>query len=151
MSLKKQIQSRLKQAMKERDSNTVRTLRTLTAEIKNVEIEKRAEASEEDILRVLRKGLRARKDSIAEFEKASRADLVEAEKAEMELIASFLPKELSEEEIRKIVSSAIEKTGASSMKQIGAVMKAALAEVKGRADGSQVNRIARELLQNPPS
>ena len=89
-----------------------------------------------------------RKEAIEMYEKGGRQDLVEKEKAELAVVESYLPKQMSEEEIRELVKEAIEATGASSPKDIGKVMQHVMPKVKGRADGSVVNKIVREMLAN---
>ncbi|RUM86962.1 MAG: GatB/YqeY domain-containing protein [Thermovibrio sp.] len=146
MSLKERLKADMKEAMKAKDKLKLSTIRMINSLIKNAEIEKRGELSDEEIVQLLMKYAKQRRESIEMYEKGGRQDLVEKERAELEIVESYLPKQMSEEELREVVKRAIEETGASSPKDIGKVMKAVMPKVKGRADGSLVNRIARELL-----
>ncbi|MDP3057045.1 MAG: GatB/YqeY domain-containing protein [bacterium] len=160
-SLKERISQDLIIAVKGKDKVKSLVLRSLNAAIKNAEIIKRAKLSKgseevnlekesilsnEEVIGVISSQIKQRKDSISEFEKANRLDLVEKEKAEMAVLAIYLPPQLSEAEVRKIVSDAIGKTGASSVKEMGRVMASIMPEVKGKADGTMVSGIVKELL-----
>ncbi len=159
--LKGRISRDLITAVKAKDKVKSLVLRSLNAAIKNAEIIKRAKLSkgsetvnlekacilsDEEAVGVISSQIKQRKDSIGEFEKANRFDLVEKEKAEMAVLAVYLPPQLSEAEVRKIVSEAIAKTGASSVKEMGRVMVFIMPLVKGKADGTMVSGIVKELL-----
>ncbi len=146
MSLKERLKADMKEAMKAKDKVKLSTIRMINSLIKNAEIEKRGELTDEEIIQLLMKYAKQRKESIEMYEKGGRQDLVEKEKAELAVVESYLPKQMSEEEIREIVKQTIEEVGASSVKDMGKVMKAVMPKVKGRADGSVVNRIVKELL-----
>ena len=146
MSLKERLKADMKEAMKAKDKVKLSTIRMINSLIKNAEIEKRGELTDEEIIQLLMKYAKQRKESIEMYEKGGRQDLVEKEKAELAIVESYLPRQMSEEEIREIVKQTIEEVGASSVKDMGKVMKAVMPKVKGRADGSVVNRIVKELL-----
>ena len=146
MGLKERLKADMKEAMKAKDKIKLSTIRMINSLIKNAEIEKRGELTDEEIIQLLMKYAKQRKESIEMYEKGGRQDLVEKEKAELAVVESYLPKQMSEEEIREIVKETIEEVGASSIKDMGKVMKAVMPKVKGRADGSVVNRIVKELL-----
>ena len=146
MGLKERLKADMKEAMKAKDKVKLSTIRMINSLIKNAEIEKRGELTDEEIIQLLMKYAKQRKESIEMYEKGGRQDLVEKEKAELAVVESYLPKQMSEEEIREIVKQTIEEVGASSVKDMGKVMKAVMPKVKGRADGSVVNRIVKELL-----
>jgi len=146
MSLKERLKADMKEAMKAKDKVKLSTIRMINSLIKNAEIEKRGELTDEEIIQLLMKYAKQRKESIEMYEKGGRQDLVEKEKAELAVVESYLPKQMSEEEIREVVKQTIEEVGASSVKDMGKVMKAVMPKVKGRADGSVVNRIVKELL-----
>ncbi len=146
MGLKERLKADMKEAMKAKDKIKLSTIRMINSLIKNAEIEKRGELTDEEIIQLLMKYAKQRKESIEMYEKGGRQDLVEKEKAELAVVESYLPKQMSEEEIREIVKQTIEEVGASSVKDMGKVMKAVMPKVKGRADGSVVNRIVKELL-----
>ncbi|WP_456436808.1 GatB/YqeY domain-containing protein [Desulfurobacterium sp.] len=146
MGLKERLIKDMKEAMKARDKVKLSTIRMINSLIKNAEIDKRGELTDEEIVSLLQKYAKQRRESIELYEKGGRRDLVEKEKAELAIVESYLPEQMSEDEIRRIVEEAIAGTGASSPKDLGKVMKVVMPKVKGKADGSVVNRIARELL-----
>ena len=148
MGLKAQLLQDMKEAMRARDKVRLSTIRMINSLIKNAEIEKRGELTDDEIIQLLMKYAKQRKEAIEMYEKGGRQDLVEKEKAELAVVESYLPKQMSEEEIRELVKEAIEATGASSPKDIGKVMQHVMPKVKGRADGSVVNKIVREMLAN---
>ena len=148
MGLKAQLLQDMKEAMKSKDKVKLSTIRMINSLIKNAEIEKRGELTDDEIIQLLMKYAKQRKEAIEMYEKGGRQDLVEKEKAELAVVESYLPKQMSEEEIRELVKEAIEATGASSPKDIGKVMQHVMPKVKGRADGSVVNKIVREMLAN---
>src|SRR5688572_30649132 len=143
MSLKERITSDMTAAMKARESERLSTLRMVKAAVQNREIEKGGELSEEELVKALQSLVKQRRDSVEQYEKAGRTELAEKEKAEIAVIEEYLPQAASLEEIERAVAEAIAETGATSMKEMGAVMKAAQARLAGRnADGRTV-RIGR--------
>jgi uncharacterized protein YqeY len=146
MSLKEQLKEDMKAALKAKDKEKLSVIRMLQSLIKNAEIDKRGELTDEEIISLLMKYAKQRRESIELYEKGGRQDLVEKERRELQIVESYLPKQMSEEEIRELVAKVIEEVGASSPKDIGKVMQAVMPKVKGRADGSTVNKIVRELL-----
>ena len=146
MSLKERLKEDMKAALKAKDKEKLSVIRMLQSLIKNAEIDKRGELTDEEIISLLMKYAKQRRESIELYEKGGRQDLVEKERRELQIVESYLPKQMSEEEIRELVAKVIEEVGASSPKDIGKVMQAVMPKVKGRADGSLVNRIVRELL-----
>ncbi len=148
MSLKDQIMSDVKQAMKDKQKDKLATLRFLQAAIKNKEIDLRpAEITEDDVLTVLKKSVKQRKDSISQFEEAGRQDLVDKEKAELQFIEVYLPSMMSEEQIQVAVDKVLKESGSTDIKQMGQIMKAVIAETKGLADNSVVSQLVRKALQ----
>lgn len=144
MTLQEKIQANLTEAQKAKDEEKTTILRSLNAAIKNEEIAKRPEElKEEDVLTVLKREVKKLNDAIVEFEKAGRGDLKEQYKKEAEVLKEYLPEEMSEEEIRKIVK---EKVSASEDDNFGKIMKEVMAETKGQADGGTVSRIVKEEL-----
>jgi uncharacterized protein YqeY len=141
-----QLDQDMKAAMKQKDKETLSTIRMVRAAIKKVEIDNRGELSDDQALQVVMKEVKQRRDSLAEYEKAGREDLAAKEKREIEILSAYLPQQLSEEELREIVQQAIADTGATSKKEMGKVMGAVLPKVKGRADGKQVNQLVQQLL-----
>ncbi len=145
MSLEK-IDADLKTAMKERNEIKLGTLRMLKAAIQNKEIDKRKPLSDQEILEVVQKQVKQRKDSIVEFEKANRQDLLKKETAEIVILEQYLPKQLSESELKAIIEKAIQTTGAKAKADRGKIMKEVMPQIAGRADGKQVNQIVSLLL-----
>lgn len=146
MSLKETLNADMKQAMKDKDKQTLSVLRVLKAAIQNEEIKTGNELTDEDMLTVLSREMKQRQDAKDEFQKASRDDLVAQQDAEMEVIQRYLPEPLTTDELKAIVEETINETGANSMKDMGQVMSAVLSKVKGRANGKEVNEIVRSFL-----
>lgn len=145
--LDEQINKDYIQAMKSRDSLKSSTLNFLRAQIKNVRIEKRVETLEDnDIISVLKKQVKQRQDSIEQYNLGGRADLAEKETKEMEILKTYLPKELSTDEIMAVVQAVIKETGAASMKDMGNVMKTSLEKLGGKADNKALSEIVRKCL-----
>ena len=147
MSLKQQIISDMTAAMKAQDAARTSTLRMLKAAITNREKEGGGELTDEDVQKLLRSQMKQRRDSVEQFEKAGRQELADKEKAEISIIESYLPQAASQEEIDQAVSAAISETGASSVKDMGAVMKAVMASLAGKnADGKMVSETVKSKL-----
>ncbi|MEK7533967.1 MAG: GatB/YqeY domain-containing protein [Patescibacteria group bacterium] len=149
--LKQQLQEELKQSMLARDELKTSVLRLLLSAINYYEIQKGGagyEATDENVLTVIQKEVKQRKDSIEQFQKGNRQDLVDKEKKELEMLQKYLPEQMGVEEIKKLVIEAIKQTGAKSMADIGKVMGTLMSKVKGKADGSVISKIVRETLHN---
>jgi uncharacterized protein YqeY len=146
--LLKKLQEEMKAAMKSGDKEKLSTVRMLISEIKKVQIDQKKELTDEEIIQILQRYAKQRKESIKQYKEAGREDLAEKEERELKIVQEFLPKQLSEEEIKKIVEEVINETGASSMKDMGRVMKAVMEKVKGRAEGSVVSSIVKEKLSS---
>ncbi|TPE54963.1 GatB/YqeY domain-containing protein [Maribrevibacterium harenarium] len=144
--LKKHISDSLKTAMRAKEKARVTIIRTIQAEIKRVEVDERIEVDDARILVILDKMVKQRKDSFQQFTDGGREDLADIEKAEMEVIAEFLPQPLTEDEVSAIVKAAIEETGARNMQQMGAVMAIVKPQVQGRADMGVVSKQVKALL-----
>jgi uncharacterized protein YqeY len=149
MSLKERIVSDMTVAMKARDAARLSTLRMIKASVMNREIEKGAELTDEELTKAMQSLVKQRRDSIEQYEQAGRQELAAKERAEIEVIKAYLPQAASREEIEVAVSEAVKETGASSMREMGAVMKAAQARLAGRnADGRTVSEIVKAKLGN---
>ena len=147
MSLSKQIVTDLTAAMKAQDAARTSTLRMVKAAMMNRQIEKGAELDDEDMQKLLRSLVKQRRDSIEQYEKAGRQELVDKESAEIAVIETYLPKAVSQEEIEQVVMAVIAETGASSMKDMGKVMKAVQAALAGKnADGRLVSEVVKAKL-----
>ncbi len=144
--LKERIQSDLRAAMLAKDEPRKAALRMLTAAIRNAEIAAGGELAAGDLLAVVQRQVKQRRESIAEFRKGGRDDLVERETAELEAFAGYLPEEASREEITEAARTVIEETGASGPRDIGKVMPLLMKRFQGRADGRVISEIARGLL-----
>lgn len=147
MSLSKQIVSDLTASMKAQDASRTSTLRMVKAAMMNRQIEKGSELDDDDVQKLLRSLVKQRRDAIEQYDKAGRQELVAKEKAEIEIIETYLPQAASSEEIERAVMLAITETGASSMKDMGKVMKAAQSALAGKnADGRLVSEIVKAKL-----
>ena len=147
MSLSKQIVADLTTAMKAQDAAKTSTLRMVKAAMMNRQIEKGSELDDEDTQKLLRSLVKQRRDSVEQYQKAGRQELVDKEQAEIDVIEAYLPKAASQEEIEQAVAAAIAETGASSMKDMGKVMKAAQAALAGKnADGRLISEIVKAKL-----
>lgn len=146
MSLKEQVQNEMKQAQLAKDQKRLDALRLLLAAIKQREIDERITLTDPQIIEVIGKMIKQRKDSISQYEKAAREDLVNQEKFEIELLQKYLPEQISEVELNQIIKNAIANTNATSAKDIGKVMSAVKPQVQGRADMSAVSSKIKELL-----
>ncbi len=146
MSLKEQFSADLKDAMRQRDDRRRDVLRFTLAAFHNAEIAARKELSDDDALAVLSKEGKRRQESIEEFRKAGRQDLVDKEEAELVILSPYLPQQLSRDEIIASVREVIAQTGASGPKDFAKVMPAVMQQLRGRADGRAVNEMVRELL-----
>lgn len=149
MSLKDKIISDLTAAMKARDTSRLSTLRMVKSNLMNRQIEKGGELTDEEITKAMQSLVKQRKDSIEQYQSAGRDELAAKEAAEIAVIEEYLPQAASAEEIERAVSEAITETGASSMKEMGAVMKAAQAKLSGKTvDGKLMSETVRIKLQN---
>jgi len=163
--LKEKILQNLNTALKEKKELELSVLRMLSAAVQNresekrtklwkekadlpsEELEKKSKLTDEEVLEVISSEAKKRKESIEGFQKGKREDLVEKEKKELEILESYLPEQLSEEEIKKLVQETVSKVGAKEMRDVGKVMQELMPEVKGRADGALVSKIAKESLE----
>jgi uncharacterized protein len=148
MSVISKIDSDIKEALKAGQKEKLTTLRGLKSDLKYAQIDKGKELTEEEVLAVLASAAKKRRDSIEQFQAGNRQDLVDSETFGLRIIEAYLPKQLTEDELRQIVSDAIQETGAQSPQQIGLVMKAVMPKIKGKADGKLVNRLVSEILAN---
>ena len=148
MSIKDQLMADMKQAMKDREAGklALSTIRMVRASIKKFEIDNQTELDDDGVLQILMKEVKMRQDSLEEFKKANRAELVAQAEGEIAILKKYLPEALSDEELKAIVAETIAEVGATSPKDIGKVMPKVMAKTKGRADGKRINAIVRGLL-----
>ena len=146
MSLIEKIDIELIKALKSGEKEKVVVLRGLKSDIKYKKIEKGENLTNEEVIAVLSVNTKKIRDSIEQFDKGGREDLVTKEKAALKIISEYLPEQLGEEELRGIVKQAVEESGAESPQQMGLVMKIVMPKIKGRADGKLVSKLATEFL-----
>lgn len=146
MSLKERLAEDLKSSMKNKDTVRKNTVQLVRTAVLQVEKDKKVTLEDEDILEVIAKQLKQRRDSLPEYEKSGREDLISELKREMEVLMEYLPEQLSMDELRPIVEEAVKAVGTESMKDMGRIMEYVMPKVKGRADGKAVSDIAKSLF-----
>jgi hypothetical protein len=146
MSLEERLVEEMKQALKSNDKLRLSTIRMIRSALKNKEIELRKKLEDEEVVKVIQVMVRKGEESVEQFQIGGRMDLVEKEKKEIEILKSFLPQPLSQEEILKIIDQSIQETQASSLKDIGKVMKSVMPKMGGKADGKLINQLVKERL-----
>lgn len=145
--LEEKIQDDVKSALKNSEKIKVSALRMLISDIKNRKIAERIDAlDDENVISIIQKRVRQHNESIEQFKKASREDLVSQELAELAVLKAYLPEEISKEAVKQIVEEVVKTVGASSLKDMGTVMKESLSRLKGRSDGKVVSDIVKEIL-----
>lgn len=144
--LKEKLMSDLKEAMKEKQILRKNVVQMIRAAILQVEKDKQIELDDNQVLEIIAKESKKRKDSLSDYEKSGRQDLIDQVNQEIEIISEYLPKQLSKEEITSIVKEIIEETGATTIKDMGKVMKVAKEKMGASADGKTINEVAKELL-----
>lgn len=145
--LKEQLMNDLKEAMKDKNEIKKNTVQMVRAAILQVEKDKGIELDDNQIVDIIAKESKKRKDAAVDFEKSGREDLIEKNKQELEILSSYLPKQLNKDEIAEVVKNIISKVGATSIKEMGAVMKSAKEEMGASADGKTINEVVKELLK----
>ncbi|MBS4191347.1 GatB/YqeY domain-containing protein [Bacillus sp. FJAT-49705] len=146
MSLLERLNEDMKQAMRNKEKDKLTVIRMIKASMQNEAIKQGADLSEEQELTVLSREVKQRKDSLHEFDKAGREDLVEKIRTELQFVELYMPKQLSEDEVSKIVQETVAETGAKSKADMGKVMAAIMPKVKGKADGALVNKLVQQHL-----
>ena len=148
MTLKKRLQDDLKNAMRQKDEVRKRTLRIALAEIKNQEIEVRGELSDADVGAILQKETKRRRETLDELATVDRPDLVASQQAELEILAEYLPQQLSREDVIDLARQIVAEIGAEGPRQMGEVMRVLMPQLKGQADGKVVSQVVRDLLSS---
>lgn len=146
MSLKEKLQEDLKSSMKNKDTIRKSVITLVRAAIKQIEVDQRVELDDVAVMDIISRQLKQRNDSLAEFEKAGREDLIEETKSEIQVLKEYLPQQLSEEELEKIVIETIAEVGATSMKDMGKIMAIIKPKTAGRADGRKINELVKKNL-----
>lgn len=144
--LKQQITNEMKAAMRAKEKTRLGTIRMILAELKRIEVDERIELDDTRVLAVLDKMSKQRRDSISQFEEAARMDLADAERQELEVIKTFLPQPLTEEEIADLIKQAAETSGAQSMQDMGKIMGILKPQVQGRADMGIISKLVKAQL-----
>ncbi len=144
--LKKSITDDMKSAMKAKDRQALKAVRMILEAIKQKEIDERIELDDAQVMTVIQKMVKQRKDSISQFSDAGRTDLVEIEEAELEIINNYMPEQLSDEEVAAVVDKAINDSGANSMKDMGKLMGMLKSQLQGKADMSLVSQLIKSKL-----
>lgn len=147
MSLLDQLQKDMITAMKAHDKDTLSVVRMLKSAVKTAQIDAGHELSRDEELDVLNHEMKQRKESLADFQKAGRQDLVDKTNAEIKVVAKYLPAQMSEDEVKDVVSSTLKSINATSMKDFGKAMGAVMGKLKGKADGKLVNKLVKAELQ----
>lgn len=146
MSLKEKLAADLKDAMKNKDTIRKNVVQFIRAGILQIEKDKKITLDDEGVMEVIAKQLKQRRDSLPDYEKSGRDDLIAELKTEMNILMEYLPKQLTEDELKEIVLEAVKETGATTVKDMGKIMAFVMPKTKGRADGKIINEIARAML-----
>jgi uncharacterized protein YqeY len=146
MSIKEKLKADMIAAMKGKEKDRLECIRFIQAAVKKVEVDTRKDLDDAAIISILMNQTKQRKDSIDQFKKGGREDLVAKEEAELKILQSYLPEQMGAEELKNLIELAVKETGASSMKEMGLVIKAAMAKVAGRAEGSVVSDLVKKRL-----
>ena len=145
--LKEKLMEDLKKSMKEKNEIRKNTVQIIRAAILQIEKDKGIAVDDEKIIEIIAKEVKVKKDALSDFEKAEREDLINQTNEEISILEEYLPKQLTKEEIKEIVSEVIEEIGATSIKDMGVVMKEAKAKIGASADGKSINEVVREILK----
>ncbi|RXJ88986.1 glutamyl-tRNA amidotransferase [Arcobacter sp. CECT 8983] len=146
MSLKQKLKDDLKLAMREKNIVKRDSIRAINTMIKQIEVDERKELSDEDVLKLIQKGIKQREESIAQYKEASRDDLVAKEQEQVDIFKEYMPKQLSDEELESSMKEIIAEVGATTVKDMGKVMGTASKKLAGVADGKRINEMTKKLL-----
>lgn len=147
MTTKRQFEEALKEAMRSKDDVRKRTIRMVLSAIKLSEIEKGEDLEESEMMAVLQKEVKSRRESVTDAQRAGRSDLIDAAEAEIKVLEEYLPEPLTTDQLESIAKEAIDEVGATSMREMGRVMKVLMPRIQGQATGEQASQIVRKLLQ----
>lgn len=146
MTLKDRLMDDMKVSMKNKDTLRKSVITMIRASVKQKEVDNRVELTDDDVIELIAKQLKQRNDALVEFEKAEREDLITQTKAEIEILASYLPQQLTDEELEAVVRDAVAEVNAQSIKDMGKIMGKVMAVAKGRVDGKRINEMAKKIL-----
>ncbi|GFN34707.1 GatB/YqeY domain-containing protein [Tepidimicrobium xylanilyticum] len=147
MSLKEKLMEDLKTSMKNKNTVRKNAITMIRAAIKQAEVDRRIELNDEEILEIISKQVKEKKNALEDFKKGQRQDLVDLTEQEIEILLEYLPKQLTDEELKEIVVETINEVKAKDIKDMGKIMKSIMPKIKGRADGSRVNEVVRQVLK----
>ena len=147
MNLKEQLTNDLKESMKNKEQVKKSVVTLIRAAIKKKEVDERVELNDEAVLDIISKQMKQRNDALEEFKKAGRDDLISQTEEEIQVLLSYLPKQLTDDELRVLIKEAIDKTGASSSKDMGKIMGILMPKTKGKADGKRINTLVSEFFK----
>ncbi|MBF1050758.1 MAG: GatB/YqeY domain-containing protein [Peptostreptococcaceae bacterium] len=147
MNLKEQLTNDLKESMKNKEQVKKSVVTLIRAAIKQKEVDERVELNDEAVLDIISKQMKQRNDALEEFKKAGRDDLISQTEEEIQVLLSYLPKQLTDDELRVLIKEAIDKTGASSSKDMGKIMGILMPKTKGKADGKRINTLVSEFFK----
>ena len=146
MSLKQQLKDDLKTAMREKQIVKRDAIRSINTMIKQIEVDERKELDDNDIIKLIQKGIKQREEAITQYKDASRDDLVQKEQDQIDVFSIYLPKQLSDDELQNVLQAIITEVGATSMKDMGKIMNPAKEKLGGSADGKRINEMVKKLL-----
>lgn len=147
MSLKERLLQDMKEAMRNKDDIKKNAIQMVRSAVLQVEKDKKVTLDDDGIIEIIAKEIKTKRDSLPDYERSGRQDLIDKLNAEINILLSYLPEQLTENELEEIVKQTIQETGANSIKDIGKVMQSVMPKVKGRADGKIINQIVRKFLQ----
>lgn len=146
MSLKQQLKDDLKTAMREKNIVKRDSIRAITTMMKQIEVDERKELSDEDVLKLIQKGIKQREEAVIQYKDASRDDLVEKEQSQIDIFKEYMPKQLEDNELEEKMKEIISEIGATSIKDMGKIMGQASKKLAGLADGKRINEMTKKLL-----
>lgn len=146
MTLKEQLKSDLKDAMRAKEITKRDAIRSINTMIKQIEVDERIELDDAAIIKLVQKGIKQREEALLQFKEASRDDLVQIEQSQIDIFSLYLPKQLTDSELETIIKDIITQTGATSMKDMGKIMNPAKEQIGGGADGKRINEMVKKLL-----
>ena len=146
MTLKEQLKSDLKDAMRAKEINKRDSIRAINTMIKQIEVDQRIELSDDDIVKLVQKGIKQREEAIVQYKEAQRDDLISKEQEQIDVFSLYLPKQLDDSELESIIQAIIDEVGATSMKDMGKIMNPAKQKIGGSADGKRINEMVKKLL-----
>ncbi|MEA3498666.1 MAG: GatB/YqeY domain-containing protein [Campylobacterota bacterium] len=146
MTLKEQLKSDLKDAMRAKEIMRRDSIRAINTMIKQIEVDQRVELGDDDIIKLIQKGVKQREEAIVQYKEAKRDDLVKTEQDQIDIFSNYLPKQLNDSELEVIIAAIIAEVGATSIKDMGKVMNPAKEKVGGSADGKRINMMVKKLL-----